>query len=134
LHEREKESDRGATTKKYLITWTLFLDRAELEQITAHPESLEHGLNYVKSMVKGSGLQLYRVVPTEELSHFSREVPMSARPTGIAIVEARSLEEARMMVESWVDGLSYGKGTVPIRSYLEYDIKLLMDLAQGGRR
>jgi len=132
LHERE--SDRGATTRKYLITWTLILERGELEQISAHPESLEHGLNYVKSMLKGSGLQLYRIVPTEELTHFSQEVPTSARPNGIAIVEARSLEEARKMVESWVDGLSYGKGTVPIRSYLEYDIKPLMDLAQGGGR
>jgi len=118
---------------KYLITWTLILDRAELDQITAHPESLEHGLSYVKSMSKGSGLQLYRIVSTEELTHFSREVPTSARPTGIAIAEARSLEEARAMVENWVDGLSYGKGTVSIRSYLEYDIKPLMDLGQGGK-
>jgi hypothetical protein len=133
LPEREKESAHGETTRKYLVTWTLLLERKELDEITAHPESLEHGLNYVKSMMKGSGLQLYRIVPTEELTHFSREVPTSARPTGIAIVEARSLEEARMMVENWVDGLSYGKGTVPIRSYLEYDIKLLMDLGQGGR-
>jgi hypothetical protein len=129
----EKEYTHGETTRKYLITWTLLLERKELDEITAHPESLEHGLNYVKSMMKESGLQLYRVVPTEELTHFSREVPTSARPTGIAIVEARSLEEARMMVENWVDGLGYGKGTVPIRSYLEYDIKLLMDLKQGGR-
>lgn len=134
MHEREKESDRGATTRKYLITWTLILDRGELDEITAHPESLDHGLNYVNSMVKGSGLQLYRIVPTEELTHFSREVPQSARPTGIAIAEAHSLEDARIMVEKWVDGLSYGKGTVSIRSYLEYDIKLLMDLGQAGRR
>ncbi len=134
LPEREKEFGHGETTRKFLVTWTLLLERKELDEITAHPESLEHGLNYVMSMMKGSGLQLYRIVPTEELTHFSREVPTSARPTGIAIVEARSLEEARMMIENWVNGLSYGKGTVPIRSYLEYDIKPLMDLGQGGRR
>ena len=134
MHEREKELGHGERTRKYLVTWTLLLERRELEEIAAHPESLDHGLSYVKSMTKGSGLQLYRIVPVEELTHFSREVPTSARPTGIAIAEAHSLEEARMMVESWVDGLSYGKGTVPIRSYLEYDIKPLMDLGQGGRR
>jgi hypothetical protein len=132
LHEREREHGREAT-RKYLITWTLRLESKELDEISAHPESLDHGLEYVKSMTKGSGLQLYRIVPVEELTHFSREVPKSARPSGIAIAEARSLEEARMMVENWVDGLSYGKGTVPIRSYLEYDIKPLMDLGQGGR-
>ena len=134
MHERGKESAHGETTRKYLITWTLLLDPAELEEITAHPESLDHGLNYVKSMMKGSGLQLYRIVPMEELTHFSRTVPKSARPTGIAIADARSLEEARTMVENWVDGLTYGKGTVSIRSFLEYDIKPLMDLGQGGRR
>ena len=134
MQERRKESAHGETTRKYLITWTLLLDPAELEEITAHPESLEHGLNYVKSMMKGSGLQLYRIVPMEELTHFSRTVPKSARPTGIGIADAHSLEEARTMVENWVDGLSYGKGTVSIRSFLEYDIKPLMDLGQGGRR
>jgi hypothetical protein len=134
LPEREEGHGQGGATRKYLITWTLLLDRTELDEIAAHPESLEHGLNYVKSMTKGSGLQLYRIVPVEELTRFSREVPTSARPTGIAIAEAHSLEEARAMVESWVDGLSYGKGTVPIRSYLQYDIKPLMDLGQGGRR
>jgi len=132
LPEKEKEPGHGETMRKYLITWTLILERKELDEITAHPESLDHGLNYVKSMTKASGLQLYRIVPVEELTHFSREVPKSARPTGIAIAEAHSLEEARMMVENWVNGLSYGKGTVPIRSYLEYDIKPLMDLRQGG--
>lgn len=131
MHERE--TAHRETRRKYLITWTLLLDRRELEEIAAHPESLDHGLSYVKSMTKESGLQLYRIVPMEELTRFSREVPTSARPTGIAIAEADSLEEARRMVERWVDGLSYGKGTVPIRSYLEYDIKPLMELGSGGR-
>lgn len=118
--------------KKYLITWTLLLERAELEKISAHPESLEHGLSYLKSMMKGTGLQLYRIVPMEEMTHFTRRVPTSARPTGIAIAEARSFEEVRTMVDKWVDGLGYGGGSVPVRNYLEYDIKPLVDLGQGG--
>ena len=106
------------------------MELPELIAISAHPEALEHGLNYVRSMMKGSKLQLYRIVPIEEVTRLSPEVPTSARPTGIAIAEARSLEEVRQMVERWVDGLSYGGGSVPVRNYLEYDIKLLMDLGQ----
>jgi hypothetical protein len=130
--EQTREPRRGGTTRrKYLITWTLLLGRAELEQISAHPESLEHGLAYVKAMMKGSGgLQLYRIVPIEELTTQTREVPASARPTGIAIAEANSIEEVRAMVDGWVDGLSYGAGSVPVRSYLEYEIKPLMDLGK----
>lgn len=128
---------RHVALKKYLITWTLVLEREELETISRHPESLEHGLSYVKSMVKGSGLQLYRIVPTEEVTRFTRldpgKVPASARPKGIAILEAGSLEEARAMVDGWVDGLGYGGGSVPVRNYLEYEINLLMDLGHGGR-
>ena len=48
-------------------------------------------------------------------------------------MEAGSLEEVRAMVESWVDGLAYGGGTVSVRNYLEYEIKLLMDLVQVAR-
>jgi hypothetical protein len=128
--ERPKESTHAITKRKYLITWTLRLERPELAAISAHPEALEHGLNYVRSMMKGSKLQLYRIVPIEEMTRVVPEVPASARPTGIAIAEARSLEEVRLMVERWVDGLSYGGGSVPVRNYLEYDIKLLMDLGQ----
>jgi hypothetical protein len=126
---------RRTAPKKYLISWTLILEREELETISRHPESLEHGLNFVRSMVKRSGLQLYRIVPTEEVTHFARldpgKVPASARPTGSAILEAGSLEEARTIVDGWVDGLGYGGGSVPVRNYLEYEIKLLMDLGHG---
>lgn len=132
MHERARDSTHSAGVRKYLITWTLLLEHGDLEKISAHPESLDHGLNYVKSMTRGSGLQLYRIVPIEEMTHFSRVVPNSARPTGIAIAEAHSLEEARMMVERWVEGLSYGGGSAPVRDYLEYDIKLLMDLGRAG--
>jgi hypothetical protein len=134
LHEQEKakEPGHGARTRKYLITWTLLLERAELEQMSGHPESFEHGLNYVKSMMKGSGFQLYRIVPMEEVTRSVRHPPTSARPTGIAIAEAGSIEEVRMMVDRWVDGLSYGGGSVPVRNYLEYEIKLLMDIGRGG--
>src|ERR1700722_12702589 len=119
--ESTSRTVRRAGPKKYLITWTLLLERGELEKISAHPEALEHGLNFVKSMIKGSGLQLYRIVPTEEVTRFTRldpgKLPMSARPSGIAIVEAGSLEEVRAMVDSWVDGLAYGGGSVSVRNY-----------------
>lgn len=130
--QRSKEPGHGTAKRKYLITWTLLLERGDIEKISAHPESLDHGLNYLKSMTKGSGLQLYRIVPVQEMTRFTRQVPNSARPTGIAIAEASSLEEARAMVEKWVDGLAYGGGTVPIRNYLEYEIHLLMDLGKAG--
>lgn len=129
MHER----GQGPLRKhKYLITWTLAIGPGEMAQLNGHPESLEHGLNYVKSMMKTSGLQLYRIVTTEEMTRFSSQVPMSARPAGIAIAEANSIEEARAMVERWVDGLGYGGGSVPIRNYLEYEIKPLVDLGQEG--
>lgn len=130
--QRSKESTHAAAKRKYLITWTLSLERGELEKISRHPESLDHGLNYVRSMTKGAGLQLYRIVPVEELTRFTHQIPTSARPTGIAIAEAASLEEAKAMVERWVDGLSYGGGSVPVRNYLQYEIHLLMDLGHAG--
>jgi hypothetical protein len=134
--EKAKESGHGPAMRKYLVTWTLVLERAELETMSAHPESLDHALSYVKSMiremVKGNALQVYRVIPIDEVTSSTRRIPTSARPTGIAIVEARSLEEVRAMLESSVAGLSYGGMAVPVRSYLEYDIKLLADLRLGG--
>jgi hypothetical protein len=134
--KRPKESGHGTAMRKYLLTWTLVLERAELEQMSAHPESLEHALNYVKSMmsgmIKGHSLQIYRIVSMEEVTRSTRHIPTSARPTGIAIVEAHSAEEVRAMLDSSVNGLSYGGMTVPVRSYLEYDIKPLADLGLGG--
>jgi hypothetical protein len=134
--QKAKESGHGPAARKYLVTWTLVLERAELETMSAHPESLDHALNHVKSVIKGvtkgAELQVYRVVPIDEVTGSTRRIPTSARPTGIAIVEARSLEEVRGMLESSVDGLSYGGLSVPVRSYLEYDIKLLADLRLGG--
>jgi hypothetical protein len=134
--QKAKESGHGQATRKYLITWTLVLERAELETMSAHPESLEHALNHVKSMIKGTikghDLQVYRIVSIDEVTSSKRHIPTSARPTGIAIVEAHSLEEVRAMLESSVDGLSYGGMSVPVSSYLEYDIKLLADLGLGG--
>lgn len=133
---KSKESGHGSATRKYLITWTLVLERAELETMSAHPESLDHALNYVRSMIKGmikgTGLQVYRIVSVDEVTSSTRHIPTSARPNGIAIVEAHSLEEVRAMLEGSMDGLSYGGMSVPVRSYLEYDIKPLADLRLGG--
>ena len=134
--QKSKESGHGPAARKYLITWTLVLERAELETMSAHPESLDHALSYVKSMIrgmiKGDGLQVYRIVSIDELTSSTRHIPTSARPTGIAIVEAHSIEEVRAMLESSMEGLSYGGMSVPVRSYLEYDIKPLADLRLGG--
>lgn len=134
--QKSKEFGHGPAIRKYLITWTLVLERAELETMSAHPESLDHALSYVKSMISGmmkeTGLQVYRIVSIDELTSSTRQIPTSARPTGIAIVEAHSLEEVRAMLESSMEGLSYGGMSVPVRSYLEYDIKPLADLRLGG--
>jgi len=72
----------------------------------------------------------------EEVTHFERPVPgvatTSARPHGIAIAEATSIEEVRTLVDFWVEG--FGFGGVPVSNYLEYTIKTLIDIAAGGKQ
>ncbi len=88
----------------------------------------------MKSMMKGSRLELYRIVPMEELTKFVRPeaVATSAHPTGIAIAEAGSIEEVRKMVEHWAEGFSYG-GVVSVKNYLEFEIHPLMQIGHGDR-
>jgi hypothetical protein len=121
------------TMRKYLITWKLLLGQGELERLSRRPADLDRGLGYVKSLGKGSHLELYRVVAPEELSRFSRPLPGTphAQPNGIAIIEGASLEEVRAMVDRWVKGLTYGSGTVPVQNYVEFEIKPLVDLLEG---
>ena len=113
---------------KYLITWNLFLNREELEKISMKPEALEKGLNYLKNVAKGTGLTVYRIVEMEEITRHTRlgTLPASANLSGVAIVEANSLEEVRRMVDEWVEGLTYGG--MPVGGRLEYEIKPLMEL------
>ena len=72
----------------------------------------------------------------DEITHFKRPMPgiypETANPNGIAIAEATSIEEARKMVNNWVEGLGYGSGIVPVKNYLEYEIKPLVEIT-GGR-
>ena len=72
----------------------------------------------------------------DEITHFKRSMrgkyPESANPNGIAIAEATSIEEARKMVNNWVKkAYGYGFGTVPVKNYLEYEIKPLIELTGG---
>lgn len=134
--EKIGRSDYGTKTRKYLIIWNLILGSQELEMISMRPEVLRKGLNYVKTMKRGSGLELYRIVPIEEITHFEGR-PLSANisahknPNGIAIVDAGSVEEARRMVDNWVEGLSYGG--ISMQRYLKYEIKPLMELGREGK-
>jgi hypothetical protein len=135
--EKSKEEARrpGVHKGKYLVTWSLTLGRAEIERISARPKVLDKGLNYVKSIAKEGGIEVYRIVSLEETTHFARPVHGSfpaARLHGIALVEASSIEEARKMVDGWVDGFAFGFGEVPVRSYLDYDVQPLMELAKSG--
>jgi len=116
---------------KYLITWNLLLNREELEKISRRPEALEKGLNYLKNVAKGSRLQIYRIVPMEEITRLVRPTPgsfpASANPSGIAIAEGNSIEEIRKFMDEWVEGLTYGG--MPVGSHLEYEIKPLVELS-----
>lgn len=122
--------------KKYLITWSLLLGREELEKISRRPDVLQKGLKYLKKTSKQSALEIYRIGEMEEVTHFERlvpgVVPASACPHGIAIAEAASLEEARTIVNYWVEG--FGFGGVPVSNYLEYDIKPLINITEGGKQ
>lgn len=136
--EKPKEILLKPTLKKYLITWSLDLGRAELDKISQHPEVLNKGLRYIKSTTRRNPISIYRIGSMEEISRF---VPLrrlrsaeSVRLNGIAIAEATSVEEARKMVDLLVEGLGFGFGSVPVKNYLEYDIKPLIEITAGGRR
>ncbi len=100
------------------------------------PEALNKGLNYVKTIKKENKLELYRIVPFEEITNFegmynSTGVSKTEHPNGIAILNAKSIEEAREMIANWVEGLSYGG--MSIQRYLKYEIKPLMEIGQEGK-
>jgi hypothetical protein len=136
--EKPKEIFQKQSLKKYLITWSLVLGREDLEKISRRPEVLQKGLKYMKSTTKKNSIKIYRIGSMEEVTHFKRPVPSTfsepAHPNGIAIAEATSIEEARKMVDYWVEGLGFGFGAVPVKNYLEYDIKPLIEITSGGRQ
>jgi hypothetical protein len=119
---------RKVVRYKYLITWSLLLNREEIEKISWRPEVLKKGLNYLKNVANGTRLTVYRIVEMEEITHRARlgTLPESANPSGVAIAEANNLEEVRKMVDEWIEGLTYGG--MPVGSHLEYEIKPLMEL------
>jgi len=121
--------------RKYLITWSLILGNEDLQKISGNPDVLQKGLKYIKNTTRKNALTIYRIGSMDEITHFKRttrgKYPESANPNGIAIAEATSIEEARRMVNNWVEGLGYGFGTVPVKNYLEYEIKPLIELTGG---
>ena len=123
-----KQPTRKVGRNKYLITWNLLLNREDLEKISWRPEALKKGLSYLKNVAKGTRLTVYRIVEVEEITRHKRlgTLQASANPSGVAIAEANSLEEARRMVDEWVEGLNYGG--MPVGGRLEYEIKPLMEL------
>lgn len=121
--------------KKYIVSWSLVLTDDELEKISMHPEVLQKGLSYVKTTAKHNKIEIYRIAEMEETTSFSRPIGMRkstfTKPHGIAILEATSIEEARMMVDQWVEG--FGFGGISVQNYLEYEIKPLVNVSTGGK-
>ncbi len=138
MGEKPKEILSKPTLKKYLITWSLDIGRAELDKMSQHPEVLNKGLKYIKNTTRRNPISIYRIGSLEEISRFVRPGRLSstesAHPHGIAIAEAASIEEARKMVDLLVEGLGFGFGSVPVKNYLEYDLKPLIEITAGGRR
>ncbi len=137
MGEKPKDMVLKPTLKKYLITWSLDLGRAELDKISQHPDVLNKGLKYIKSTTRRNPISIYRIGSLEEISRFVRPGRListeSVHPHGIAIVEAASIEEARKKVDLLVEGLGFGFGSVPVKNYLEYDIKPLIEVNAGGK-
>jgi hypothetical protein len=122
--------------KKYLITWSLALGEPELNKISQHPEVLNKGMKYIKNTTRRNPIHIYRIGSLEEITRFIHPVHVgstrSANPHGIAIAETVSIEEARKMIDLLVEGLGFGFGSVPVKEYLEYDIKPLIEITAGG--
>jgi hypothetical protein len=121
---------------KYLVNWSIQINGNDLDQISKRPEVLKKGLDYVLCSSKQNKLQIFRVAEISEITSFTSRKPestrSSVRPHGIAILEAPSIEHAKKVVNSLVEGFSYGFGEVSVKNYLEYDIKPLMDLTSLG--
>jgi hypothetical protein len=126
-----------ARPTKYLIRWTVLLGREELERMSGRPDALQKVLDHVNRMIKESRVEIYRIVPMEEVA---RSIRPSAEgtlkpvhPAGIAIAEAGSVEEVRSMLEHLVEGVSFGGLPVPVGNYLEFEINPLMEIGHGGK-
>lgn len=103
--------------------------------VSMKPEALKKGLDYVREIQKKNEMHLYRIVPINEITNFegspkTSAVTLAESPNGIAIINADSIEKARDMISKWLEGLSYGG--LPIKSYLNYEIKPLMEIGKEG--
>lgn len=137
MGEKPKDIILKPTLKKYLITWSLHLGGPELAKISQHPDVLNKGLKYIKSITRRNPISIYRIGSLEEIYRFVRPGHLSSNesvhPHGIAIAEAASIEEARQMVDLLVEGLGFGFGSVPVKNYLDFDIKPLIEVTAGGK-
>lgn len=134
--DKSKRPPLKRAMNKYLITWSIQINGEDLEQISRRPEVLQKGLDYVKCSSKQNKLEIFRVAEISEVTSFTGRIPDStrslARPHGIAILQAPSIEHARKMVNSLVEGFAYGFGEVSVKNYLEYDIKPLIEISSAG--
>lgn len=125
---------RERVIRKFLVEWSLHLGSEELTKISSQPAALEKALRYVHSLAEESELEIYRIVSMEELTRHTpskmSRASNSMHSSGIAILRADSLEEARKVIEEWMEGLSYGM--ISIGAYVEYEIKPLVDIVRGG--
>lgn len=133
MESTARHATRESVSRKYLVRWNLKLGPEELQRISGRPEALHKGLDYVRRVTKEHELEVYRIVPIEEVTVHARpgESPKSANPSGIAIVRAGSLEEVGRLMERWTEGFTYG-GSVAVKSFLEYEINPLMEIVQGS--
>jgi hypothetical protein len=138
MGEKTKEILRKPNLKKYLITWSLVLAQEDLEKISRRPEVLQRGLKYIKSTARRNALTIYRIGSLEEVTRFKGAAhtirPQSAHPHGVAIAEAASIEEARKMINNWVETLQFGFGSTPVKNYIEYEIQPLIEITAGGKQ
>lgn len=129
--EKAESTATQYRTKKFLVIWSLNLDNQELHMISKEPKSLEKGLNYLHTLKGKSKIDIFRIISFNELASFegkpnSLEKVKNDPPNGIAILKANSVEDAREILSQLVDGLSYGG--LSIKSYLNYEIKPLMEI------
>ena len=119
--------------RKYLIQWRVHLGQEQLAKISQSPRVLDRALSHVKTTMKESGAEIYRIVPIEEVTGSPRPTadPRSLTPKGIAIVEASSVETVRRMVDKLLEGLTFG-GFPVTRNYIEFDISPLAEVGEGG--
>lgn len=105
--------------------------------MSGRPEVLQKVLDHVNRMIKGINVEIYRIVPIEEVARSVRPpsegFPKEVHPAGIAIAEAGSVEEVRNMLERVVEGVSFGGLPVPVQNYLEFEINPLIELGHGGK-